>query len=369
MSTYSDWLKIQALRGITQPLSVPVRSNGEAYLEATGFEKLGWRHVRRAVQFKLSGQQKQLHSLIAKDWKRGLWIYKGVPQLGDALMDLAPRSLLTQQGLKMDIYTDKHIAEMLVNDPWFEQIYENPDQIDVRSYDFMIVQSHKDRSLKHKSGLSKNHPWVSMHGFYTGPEFHRGQFATQRLADLLSCSLSEQEFDWHQKQKLKPLEIPIPNKNQSLLVALALGGVDQLRTYRNWTALLCDLKKVHSHLNVTLLGTSNAEQVAKDLIENCHDISFNNQVNQTTISQCRELIAQQNILVTADGGLMHLGVTTSVEMISLFHKGVQPCWRLSGNHLHSALQSPTSDVNDTAHNSIVTTIMQMITTKKQAANT
>jgi hypothetical protein len=361
MLAYRNWLKDQAVSSITQPLSSRVDSNDENYLADQGYKKLGWRHFRRRVQFALSRQQKHLENCIQPTWKRGLWIYKGVPQIGDALMDLAPRSLLRQQGFRIDLYTDSHLAVLFNGDPWFERVYDNPRMIESQDYDFVIVQSHKGRSLRHKSRLLPSLPWLSMHGFYTGPEFHRGKFATRRVMDFLEYEATTLEFSQHQQQKLRPLA-PRPKEFRTFAkIAFALGGVDALRTYQNWRVLTRELLQSNVKMEITLLGSSNAVQAAEVFMsEFAGTVNVMNKVNKTSLTECRELIHQQDLLIATDGGLMHLGTTTQAKLISVFHAGVSPHWRLSGAHLAGAIQSNSNAVSTTPTSAIVQAVIHAL---------
>lgn len=369
MLGYRNWLKTQALSSITQPLSSCVDSNGEDYLADQGYEKLGWRHFRRRVQFALSRQQKHLKNCIQPTWKRGLWIYKGVPQIGDALMDLAPRSLLKQQGLRIDLYTDSHLAMLFNDDPWFERVHDNPCLIESQDYDFVIVQSHKGRSLRHKSHLLRSLPWLSMHGFYTGPEFHRGKFATRRVMDFLGYEATALELAQYQQQKLRPLA-PHPKEYRTFAkIAFALGGIDALRTYQNWHALTSELVQSNVKMEITLLGSSNAVQAAEVFMSEFSGIvNVINQVNKTSLTECRELIHQQDLLIAADGGLMHLGATTQAKLISVFHAGVSPHWRLSGAHLTGALQSNSNAVSTMPTSAIVQAVIHALDAESRSSS-
>ncbi len=332
---------------VTQPLSRSVTSNNESYIEKVGYPKLGWRYFRRAMVFGVSGQGRYLRDKIDPTWKRGLWLYKGVPQIGDSLMDLAPRSLFQQQGLEVDLYTDPHLAQLYSDDPWFHRVLDNPHEIANQRYDFVIVPSHKNRSLRHKSRLLPALPWVSMHGFYTGPDFHRARFATQRLLDLLDQELPPSEFALHEAQKLCPLPTLSEARSAGRKVAIALGGVNAPRTYRHWPTLASALKTHLGNLDVTLVGSANAEAWAQAFIDKCEGMfPISNRVNQTSLTECRALIQEQELFLAADGGLMHLGATTSTQMVSLFDGEISPLWQLSMPHLQFALQSATADVND-----------------------
>lgn len=131
-------LRPQAKLSAAQALSRPVSANDDACLAHTGYRKLGWRQLRRAIHLRLSGQEKYGESKILPAWKCGLWFYKGVPQIGDALTNLAPRCLLAEHRLTMDLYTDEHLADLFSQDPWFDRVMSDPEDIRDQNYDFVI---------------------------------------------------------------------------------------------------------------------------------------------------------------------------------------------------------------------------------------
>lgn len=336
-------IREQARLSITQPLSRPVSSNDDAYLADAGERKLGWRQVRRAIYFKLSGQEKYCHPYILPTWKRGLWLYKGIPQIGDALMDLAPRSLLTLNGLTIDLYTHSHIADMFNSDPWFKKVLHDPAAVQSDNYDFVIVPSFKRRSLKDKITLLPKMPWISVQGFYTGPEFHRGEFATQRLLDALRKDVSASDFSHHSIQKLVALDCRKKYIGSVIKLVFALGGVAPLRTYERWIEVANELDR-HAPLEITLIGSQNGFDAAKSFERQWKGLVYN-RVAKTSLSECRKIIAEQHVMVASDGGLMHLGLTTNTEVISLFTSTVDPHWRLPIERLDTALQSSNIEVN------------------------
>lgn len=343
-----NFLQKRALLSVTQPLSRPVHSNDREYLASTAVAKLGWRHWRREIYYKLSGQTRFCNEHIPAHWKRGLWLYKGIPQIGDALMDLAPRSLLLQHGIVMDLISDNHICELFADDPWFNQVLSSDNPINATHYDFVIVPSYKRRSLGQKTGVLTKLPWVAMNGFYTGPEFNRGDFAAQRLSDALNAELNPEQLAVHARQKLRPLEKVTAGSLQpdtsKRRVAFAIGGVDPKRTYTHWSDVAERLSR-NASLHITLLGSTDALDAAHQFEQN-YQGQVVNQVGRTNLAQCRELIHQQHLLLACDSGLMHLGLTTTTPVLSLFNRSVSPLWRLPpGEQIH-ALQSPGDAVDD-----------------------
>lgn len=348
---FNQWGRVST----TQPLSRPVKSNDFAYTAHTGLAKLGWRHLRRLVYYKLSGQQAFYREGMDPAWRHGLWLYCGVPQVGDALMDLAPRTLLDRHGLTIDLCTELHLAQLFEGDPWFRRVFSlDSSKPDTESYDFVIVQSHKSRSLRQKCRRYRSIPWISMQGFYTGPEFHRAEFATQRLIDVMARQSEITLFYADSRQKLKSLPPRPSMSTASLNIAFGLGGVDPLRTYTSWLALAEQLSILFD-LKVTLLGSGNAVEEAKDFAARFRG-QVDNRVNKTTLDECRALMQAQDVVVACDGGLMHLAVTTQACLVSMFHAGVRPDWRLPPNSAATSLQSATGSVNGIATASIVAMI-------------
>lgn len=355
----------QARLSITQPLSALVSSNSEAYLAKTGLRKLGWRQLRRAVYFRISGQEKYCHLHILPAWKRGLWLYKGIPQIGDALMDLAPRSLLAHHGLSVDLYTDEHIASMFTGDPWFDKVICRPEVVRPENYDFVIVPSFKRRSLKEKISLLTKTPWISVHGFYTGPEFHRSEFAARRLSDALSDQLSSDDFFRHSRQKLRALPNGGERSGAMIKIALVLGGVDPLRTYTRWLEVAHELG-AHKAVEITLLGSANGAHTARSFEQSWRG-TLHNWVGKTTLLECRQIIEGQDAVIACDGGMMHLAVTTTTELISLFSQSVEPGWRLPPDKIATALQSTQGGVDAIEPGEIVKRLMCIRRTRETKA--
>jgi ADP-heptose:LPS heptosyltransferase len=354
------WLANQAMQSISQPLTEVVANNQQDYLAETGVQKLGWRHFRKAMQFHISGQSKFLCQRIPTGCKNVLWIYEGIPQIGDALMDLAPRSIIWERGIICDLIIDEHLAEVFESDPWLNQVAVDPTHLLRRDYDLIILQSNKRRSMLKKIRHFKSHPWFSMHGFYTGPEFHRAQFATQRLLDAFGATVSNSSYEFHAQQKLRPLKHRKSEPRSALKIAFALGGVDSFRVFKYWLDLALVLSENYT-LDITLLGSTNAFSDASDFVKKWNaKTTVVNLVGKTSISECRNCIAEQDLFITCDGGLMHLAVTTPVRMVSMFNNKVFPEWRLPANQQQACVASETENVSDISLKKILRAIQSIL---------
>jgi heptosyltransferase-2 len=319
------------------------------HLARKGMARLGWRALRRELVYRLSGQTALQHQTIQPHWKRGLFLYFGAEQIGDALMDLAPRSLLQQAGLKMDLLTSPTIAKLFQSDPWFERVSCQARDLQTGGdYDFVITLSNKRRALlpkrRHFAGL----PWVSLHESFCGPDFDRGGFATQRLADLLGLQLSRNAFDIHARQKLTSDTLPAIQlaAGAQTRIAICVGGVDPRRTYQHWELVVAELV-AQGAKDFVLVGSNNGAAAARQLVEKFSaDASIDNQVGATSIHQTRAILRNASVLACSDGGLMHVAAADDVPMVALFCATIRPEWRLRlQKKPAAALSSSTVDVN------------------------
>ena len=352
MRLLPEFVRRMALESVTQPLSKPVASNASAYLDAVGEHRLGWRAFRREIVYRLSGQERYRIERLREGHRRGLWMYFGVPQIGDALMDLAPRSLFAEAGLAVDLVTHQHLTELFQGDAWFANVLADPSEISGAAYDFVIVPSHKHRSLKMKQRYLPRHPWLSMHGHFTGPEFHRAEFAARRIAEFLCLEPKPDAIAWHARQKLGggvaadgiAAAPPFPPD----AVALALGGVREERTYSRWPDVVRALASEGIDTFV-LVGNENGKMAAREVLSrSAPSIHIHDFVGGTSLRECHRLLSHCALAIAADGGLMHLAIAARRPVISLFQSGILPQWRLPPADAELAIRSATPNVSDIA---------------------
>jgi ADP-heptose:LPS heptosyltransferase len=350
----------EAMDSISQPISESVNSNKRTYLLEKGFSKLGWRAFRRLIAFRLSGQKKYLKNTAKQEyWKKCLWIYYDIPQIGDALMDLAPRSLLKTLNITVDLYTHTHIAALFKGDLWLNSVETDPKNIRAKDYDFVIVSSYKWRSLKHKFIYANQLPWISVFGKFSGPELNRALYSTKRIAELFQKKLSSSELEFHACQKLD-FQTDIGIQRISMSVLLTVGGVDQTRTYKDWYSTVLGLKNLGVN-NIILVGSENGIAYTDKIKElNQEDFTIQDYVGKTSLQECRKLMQTASIIIATDGGLMHLAVTSGTPTIGLFNQAINPAWRLPSKLLGLSIQSKTRDINDISSQSIIDVIGKLI---------
>ena len=361
------WLEQLARQSVTPPITRLVANNSDAYLESTGIQKLGWRSFRRQLAVALTGQNSHCHHTASPTWKKGLWVYEGIPQIGDALMDLAPRSLFALCDVTLDLVAPPHISSLFQNDPWFCNVYSLTQISDFKKnhYDFVIAMSHKHRSLKYKKKLCPALPWLSIHEHFTGPEFQRAEFATQRIVSLFNIEISHQDFNYHAQQKLKPFPDNLKTiPNRPLAIGITVGGVDGKRIYQHWVSVLQQLEKYP--LSFVLLGSENGTSCAQSIEALCPCFKIDNQVNRRTLADCRDIMAQLDLVLCCDGGLMHLALTTTTPAVCLFNSLVDPDWRLPQSNNCTALQSSTAEVSGIAPELIASKVVTLLNLEPSA---
>jgi len=363
-----DWLqrpvRTLARACVQQPLSQPVPADDENFKARKGTLRLAFRTARRGLLLRASGQMATLQSGLDHSFRRVLWIHEGMPQIGDALMDLAPRSLLVEHGLQVDLFSPPHIATMFEHDTWFTRSLCNLEDLRVDAYDVAVVLSYDKKALAAKRAWLPDLPWISLHGFYGGPDFHRACFATQRLADLLKVTLNAREFARHSTQKL-PISASASIKAQQLCpdtdgVALALGGVWPERTYRRWPQLIA-LLNARGVRRFVLIGGGNGREMADRVVAgappNVEVLDF---VGRTHLLEAHALLARCAAIVCPDGGLMHLALTTAVPVVALFNTAIDPLWRLPIRFNGICLSSPNEQVDGLSENIVADAVMRAI---------
>lgn len=356
------WIERLGLRVVSQPLSVPVQGNERDYAQSEGLSKLGWRQLRKICYLHLHRQAHLQRNTAHPQWRKGLWIYQRTPQIGDSLMDLAPRGLLKLKGMEMDLMIPPPLMPLFEGDNNFRKIFSTPAPLIDSVYDFVVIQSIHHRSLYKKIKYFPQLPWVCIQGDYDVPNFARSRFATQRLCDLFSWSLTDLEFSWHAQQKLS---LPSPSLDNggggpsSYPLTITLGGMDPSRIYFQWPEVISELQQ-RGFDRCLLIGSGVQAQQTSDAIMSAlgHIMVIESVVNKVTLQECQSLIARTKLLITADGGLMHLGVATGCpRIISLFTKSILPTYRLSNEYLSDALQSSSDAINDIEPRRIVAKVM------------
>jgi heptosyltransferase-2 len=342
MSVGGGALARLARLGVTQPLATPVASDDAFYLASKGVWKVGLRTMRRMAELRASGQRPLLRDAIDRRWGRALWIHEEAPQIGDALMDLAPRSLLAEHGIVVDLYAAASIAQLFAGDRWLSRTLADPAALAADRYDFVIAASHSAASLAVKRRRLPRLPWVSLKGYYGAYDYQRASFGALRLAQLLGVELDAAALQRHARQKLgvavaSPLPAAAPG---GLRIAIAVGGVRNERRYEHWPEVVRMLFARGLAHEIVLIGSANGRAA----VEACRaalpaEATLHDLVDRLDLQATRAAIEASQLLLCADGGLMHLGLTTRTPIVALFTSNIDPAWRLPSDFEGSSLRS------------------------------
>jgi len=334
----------------TPPFEQPLPSNVDVYLQRAKPWKLGWRRFRRTVYLALNGQRSLQRERIEPQHRRILFIHSGMPQVGDALMDLACRDLFKGSGHEVDLLINPHLVPLFEHDDVFRRVYGDPAQAARNAYDLAILLTASSHSLREKLKFFRRLPFVHQIGFYNGPEFHRTLFGYYRLAQLLGRSLPPEhvlpqacphmQVDDATRQAVDALQLP------AHYVVLAVGGVRGWRTYDHWPQVVGSLR-LPPQTAVVLVGAANGVQAAAAVRARAGAVPVIDRVDQHPLPQVYEIVRRSQAMACADGGLLHLANAARVPTVALFAERIDPMFRLTPANRCCAFHAP-GEVSDTS---------------------
>jgi len=260
-------------------------------------------------------------SKILHSHKNILWINISAPSLGDSLMDLSGRLMLKDK--KIDLYTDIKNAHLYINDKYFSSVFSETKQVK-KKYDLVIVDSYSTRSIYVKTKVAPSTEYVSMFGYFNGPEVNRVLFSFHQMNNLLGYKNTTDEISKIAKPSLfisKDDKFFI--KNLSLpksLIAIAVGGEWKFRTFNNWIKVIEELLQIDKNISIILIGSNNGISTSEKIIYNFSEKRILNYVSKLTFNQAAEVIRQSTITVCCDGGLMHAANSVDAVNVALLAK-------------------------------------------------
>jgi hypothetical protein len=333
-----------ARRGVTQPIAVPVPADDAFFLSSKGTLRVALRVLKRRLELAASGQAGRSVDRIEPAWQRAVWFHAEAPQIGDALMDLAPRSLLAAQGITLDLVAPKATAVLFAGDRWLARVSSDASEIDAADYDFAIVDSHAGKALAAKRRNAPDLPWVSVRADYLAYDYQRALLATRRFAELLRLELDAPAERSHSRQKLAVDRAVPPPRDEPPRVGLALGGVRAERTFRAWAAVASALA-AKGVARFALLGSANGAGAASEVKNALGSADVLDLVGKTDLRGTQQAMARCALVACADGGLLHLACTTTTPLVALFDSSVDPAWRLPLDVAGASLRATVRDVN------------------------
>jgi len=301
------------------PFKFEIPNYTQDFLNENHFFKRYIKFVKRYFFIILQGQNTLETDSINPSQKSILWINISAPSIGDTLMDLSSRVLINDR--KIDLYTDNASAKIYEYDLCFANVFTEKASVHQHLYDLVILDSYSTRSIRIKNDIAPQVPFVSMFGFFNGPEINRVLFSFNRMNQLLGYTRNESEISKIAKSSLSIAsadknvikEINMPEQ----YIAIAVGGEWAFRTFNSWDLVIERLLVRDSKLNIVLVGSENGKDDAEILVAKFLDFNIINCVSKFTFNQTTELINKANILLCCDGGLMHAANSVNTPIVPL----------------------------------------------------
>ena len=276
--------------------------------------------------------------------KKILWINKSAPSLGDSLMDLSSRILLSSRNV--DLLTDKKNAHIYENDLVFNNTFYEAKNLKGKVYDLIILDSYSTRTIGIKNKLFPNTDFVSMFGFFNGPEVNRVLFSFHRLNNLLGLKMSSSEINKIARPSMDistVKSIKLPNE----YITIAVGGEWKYRTYNNWDEVVAIILKKYKNIKIILVGSENGKDYAKSIMSKFPGGQVLDCVGKYNYKETANIISKCTIFLGCDGGLMHAANCFKRVLVPLFAR-LEPKMQLT----ESMIAFPEFDQNDVNNISI-----------------
>ena len=273
---------------------------------------------KRYLFILIKGQKNLEVFSIQPKHKKILWINISAPSLGDSLMDLSSRIMLKDKNV--DLFTDIKNAHIYANDEFFNNIYTIEGEVKNHYYDLVILDSYSSRTVSIKSNILPTTSYVGMFGFFNGPEVNRTLFSFHQMNHLLAYPKSEEEIN-----KISNNIITISNKDKKIVreiipkiyITIVVGGEWKYKIYKKWGDLIEEIISGNEKISIVLIGSKNAQNESKELLERFDSDQFFNLVSKLSFNQTAEVIKQSQVVICCDGGLMHAATAVGASIIAI----------------------------------------------------
>lgn len=279
-----------------------------------------WRVLKRYLLLCRYRQAGLMREQLPPAPARILWLNPSSTSIGDSLMELAGRKLL-HPAYQIDLFTDRWNAPLYQHDKFFGQVFTDPAQIDSNTYDFVLLDLLNTRSIRFKHQYCPLLPFASLQGYFYGPDFNRLMFSVFRIHQLLAYPHNDAVLQSYLRLSLfLPDDLPaLQPKKTPLRLAVAIGGVDPIRTYGHWGEVFTALwQRYGAELEIVLLGSANGRDHAQQLMAQFSQQAIVNQVEELNLIKTAKAISQSDFFLGADGGLMHIAAALHCPGVGLF---------------------------------------------------
>jgi ADP-heptose:LPS heptosyltransferase len=304
------------------PFKYEIPSYIDRFLGRKRVLKASIKYLKRYFFITLIRQRKLESHTILSSHKNILWINISAPSIGDSLMDLSSRVMIKDR--EIDLFTDKYNAMIYKGDSVFSSVFSDIKEITQKKYDLVIIDSFSTRSLRVKVKLARFIPFVTMYGYFNGPEVNRVLFSYHKMNSLLGYKLNKSEIT-----KIAKPSINISNNDISLIdsynlpnvfIAVVVGGEWGFRTFNKWDLVIEKLIAQNQNQKIILIGSNNGREDAKLIVEKLENSNIINYVSKLTFNQTAEIMKRAQYILCCDGGLMHAANSVSSISVTLLAK-------------------------------------------------
>ena len=273
---------------------------------------------KRYIYIVIKGQKNLETFSILPSHHKILWINLSASSIGDSLMDLSSRVMLSDKNV--DLFTNKKNKHIYQDDEIFNNVFSQINEMQNIKYSLVILDSYSTRSIKIKSLIAKDSPYVGMFGYFNGPEVNRILFSFHQMNNLLGNNLNEGEINKKAKNFItisKSDKLIINDIVTENYLVIALGGEWEYKTYKKWDEIIERLISQDCDLRIVLIGSDNALQQSLEILKKFSEYNFLNCVARLTYNQTIEVIRQSKLLLCCDGGLLHGATAVNANTLAL----------------------------------------------------
>jgi len=277
------------------------------------------KYIKRYLYILIKGQKSLEVFDILDKHKKILWINFSAPSLGDSLMDLSSRILLTNK--LVDLLTSEKNAHIFSADHYFSHVYSDKKEIIKKSYDLVILDSYSTRSIKIKSEILPSLEYVGMYGYFNGPEVNRVLFSFHKMNHILGYKKSETEINslakCYMDISLDDQRLVSKFKLPNVFVSIVIGGEWGYRSYNYWIEII-DFLLNDQNIKIVIIGSDNAKETEKLILNKFQNTNITSFVAKCSFNQSAYIISKSKLLICCDGGLMHAANALESRVIVLF---------------------------------------------------
>jgi len=267
-------------------------------------------------------QRRWYRARIPPEARRILWLHLS-DHIGDSLMRLS--SIILLQGRQVDLLASAKAVELFEEGGAFQRIFclNRDDAASAgNSYDLVILDALQTKPLMAKQRLFRMTPFVTQNDYfhYCRDDYNLTLFSWYRMAHLLG---REGERLERQARLVMECGRVSPGLFEELgikdgAVGIALGGREDYRIYHAWDLVVRLLLQEHPGLPLVLLGTENADALAKKIMAEQPLAEIVNCVDRLTLKESAAVLAGCRLLLCADGGLLHVASAVGTPSVGLF---------------------------------------------------